>query len=109
IWLLQSGFERISHYPRDLIDNLPTRGDVKSASKALLALEEQYRKRLLESPLSLFHVEDHLAQLCLHMAEGDYPYFHQWIFFDDLWATAHPDLANAILRFAARWDVLSAD
>jgi hypothetical protein len=25
----------------------------------------------------------------------------------DLWASAHPDLANAILRYVRRWDVLS--
>ena len=33
--------------------------------------------------------------------------YHQWVFFDDLWAGAHPELANSVLRFAARWDVLS--
>jgi hypothetical protein len=33
--------------------------------------------------------------------------FHQWILFDDVWASAHADLANALLRFARRWDVLS--
>jgi hypothetical protein len=32
--------------------------------------------------------------------------YHQWYLFDDLWASAHPDLANAILRYASRWDVL---
>jgi uncharacterized protein (TIGR02996 family) len=54
----------------------------------------------------LRHVEEHLAQVCLHQAEN---LFHQWILFDDLWASAHPDLANALLRFARRWDVLTTD
>jgi hypothetical protein len=57
------------------------------------------------------HVEEHLAQLCLNTER--WRDFHradlywQWIFFDDLWATAHPVLANAILRYARCWDVLS--
>jgi hypothetical protein len=58
-------------------------------------------------------VEEHVAQLCHntehwrshHRAE----LYHQWIFFDDLWAAAHPVLANAILRYARCWDVLSPD
>jgi hypothetical protein len=109
IGLLRGAFERITRYPRSLIDRLPAGGKLRSASKKLLDLEEKHSTELLTSPRSLFHVEDHLAQLCLHMADGDYPYFHQWILFDDMWASAHPDLANAILRFARRWDVLSAD
>jgi uncharacterized protein (TIGR02996 family) len=57
---------------------------------------------------SLIHVGEHLAQLCLHTNRwGITDLFHQWIFFDDLWASANPVLANAILRFASRWDVLS--
>jgi uncharacterized protein (TIGR02996 family) len=61
---------------------------------------------------SLVHVDEHLAQLCLHAEEweitdGNADLFHQWVFFDDLWASAHADLANAILRYAARWDVLT--
>ena len=54
----------------------------------------------------------HLAQACKHVAterlgrlKGLKDY-HQWIFIDDLWASAHPDLGQSLLRFAARWDVL---
>jgi uncharacterized protein (TIGR02996 family) len=57
---------------------------------------------------SLIQVEEHVAVFCRHVAQwrrGDDMY-HQWYFFDDLWAGAHPDLANAILRYAGRWDVL---
>lgn len=52
---------------------------------------------------ALVSVADHVAQLSI--PNGGLQ--AEWIFFDDLWATAHPDLANAILRFASRWDVLS--
>jgi|SRR5258707_13517387 3-oxoacyl-[acyl-carrier protein] reductase len=33
----------------------------------------------------------------------------QWIIFDDLWAGANRDMAEGILRYARRWDVLSED
>ena len=35
--------------------------------------------------------------------------YHQWIFFDDQWAAAHPDLANSLLRYTRCWDMLSPD
>jgi uncharacterized protein (TIGR02996 family) len=56
----------------------------------------------------LIHVGEHLAQACKHVGTGfrRQKEYHQWIFFDDRWASAHPELANGILRFAARWDVL---
>ena len=58
---------------------------------------------------SMVGASDHLAQLCLQV--GDFfgkEAFHQWIIFDDLWAGQHPDLAGGILRYAKRWDVLTA-
>lgn len=62
---------------------------------------------------SKLHVGPHLAQLC-HATEHWRSHhrtdlYHQWILFDDRWAAAHPALANAILRYARRWDVLSPD
>jgi hypothetical protein len=57
---------------------------------------------------SLLQSETHVAQLCLHTNRwGDEDLYHRWILFDDLWAGAHSDLAEAILRYATRWDVLS--
>jgi len=61
---------------------------------------------------SLVHVGEHVAQLCLHYDHWQTPrreldLYHEWVYFDDLWASAHPDLANAILRHVRRWDVLS--
>jgi uncharacterized protein (TIGR02996 family) len=62
---------------------------------------------------SEWHVGDHTAQLCLHTATYNWPHrgcacFVHWALFDDLWASAHPDLANSLLAQAARWDVLSS-
>ena len=60
------------------------------------------------SALSQVQAGSHLAQLCLHVDTwGKQPLFHQWIVFDDLWLAANPALGNAILRYAAQWDVLT--
>jgi hypothetical protein len=55
---------------------------------------------------SLISTGDHIAQLCLFVGWGGGVY-HQWIVFDDFWAGGHPDLADGVLRYAKRWDVLS--
>jgi uncharacterized protein (TIGR02996 family) len=72
--------------------------------------------RLLERALPLLeesedpgrhqvHVGEHVAQLSEYQGEGFG--FNHWFCFDDLWANAHPVLADALLRYATRWDVLS--
>lgn len=40
--------------------------------------------------------------LCARGATGHG--FQQWILFDDRWASAQPDLAASILRYAGDWD-----
>jgi uncharacterized protein (TIGR02996 family) len=54
---------------------------------------------------NLCQVGDHVAQLFAHA--GDEHRFDHWFLFDDLWGGAHPVLAEALLRYANRWDVLS--
>jgi uncharacterized protein (TIGR02996 family) len=76
------------------------------------AFEGQNRKPKLD----LVKVTPHMAQVCKHegcetkgrkdqLTATDS--FAQFIFFDDLWAAAHPALARGILTFASRWDVLT--
>ena len=57
---------------------------------------------------SLVGTSRHLVQLCLHVGNwfGNHVH-HQWLFFDDLWAGEHTALAEGVLRYAKRWDVLS--
>ncbi len=55
---------------------------------------------------SLISTGDRIAQLCNFVSWLGGVY-HQWIVFDDLWAGGHPDLADGVLRYAKRWDVLS--
>lgn len=50
-------------------------------------------------------VGEHVVQS--FSAPGDDPRYDHWFIFDDLWGAAHPDLADALLRYATRWDVLS--
>lgn len=52
-------------------------------------------------------VQGHVAQACKHVAKFDrQDLYHHIVFFDDLWANAHPHLAASLLRAANRWDVL---
>jgi uncharacterized protein (TIGR02996 family) len=65
-------------------------------------------EKLPDPSKSLIQVSEHVAQLCLHFESwGVTDFYHRWIFFDDLWAAAHPDLAKAIQTYSSRWDVLS--
>lgn len=51
---------------------------------------------------------DHVAQISLNTDSWDSTaLFTRWILFDDLWAVANQNLANSILRYGNRWDVLS--
>ncbi|HEY9774254.1 MAG TPA: hypothetical protein V6C81_10685 [Planktothrix sp.] len=51
----------------------------------------------------------HIAQLSVHVSQTQpqLDWYHRWFFFDDLWASEHQDLANAILCYGNQWDVLS--
>jgi hypothetical protein len=55
--------------------------------------------------VSLCQVNDHLAQLAMHCG-GVFGY-QQWYLFDTVWAAAHPDLAQSLLRYASGWDPLA--
>lgn len=115
--VLERALIACARYPvAAILNRIDTRGmglgDLPSARKEYEGLIDQFKGRILNEPArSLVHVEDHLAQLCLHLGrwdeEGGLHLFHQWFLFDDLWAGAHPALADAVLRYARRWDVLS--
>jgi uncharacterized protein (TIGR02996 family) len=115
--VLQRALERCAGLPVATITNSISwkdrcRGDLQSAQEDAAALVDEaggVEERGLE--LSRLSVGEHIAQLSLFTAEWNEgkPMFHQWVLFDDVWAGNHPALANGLLRFAARWDVLSGD
>ncbi|MFK4037891.1 hypothetical protein ACI2LC_19040 [Nonomuraea wenchangensis] len=50
---------------------------------------------------TLIHVGEHLAQMALHAdSSGHRP----WFVFDDIWASAHPDLAASLIHHSYHWD-----
>jgi hypothetical protein len=78
-----------------------------STASALDAHPEKQRPN--KPKKSQIQVADHMAQLALHVGKsGKTDLYHRWIFFDDQWAAANKALANGLLRYARRWDVLSA-
>lgn len=112
--VLEHALTACARFPVAVIMNtIDTRGfgtgEVWTAPQEMAALLLKVQGSGSHDPgRSLARVEDHLAQLCLHTGRwGKDDLFHQWFLFDDLWAGAHPALADAVLRYARRWDVLS--
>ncbi|GAA0947394.1 hypothetical protein [Nonomuraea longicatena] len=50
---------------------------------------------------TLVQVGEHLAQMALHT---DIFGLRPWFVFDDIWASAHPDLAASLIHYAYHWD-----
>jgi uncharacterized protein (TIGR02996 family) len=83
--------------------------NVETARAAIDELSKKFQRQADDPKKSRVHVEEHLAQLCLHAGKTSHcDEWHQWYFFDDLWAGAHPAIAEALLRYGKRWDVLSS-
>jgi hypothetical protein len=75
--------------------------------------EMRHEKYLPNWQLCRVSTSDHLAQLCWCIANApEWAYrrnvYNQYLF-DDRWVSGNPELAAGLLRFATRWDVLSAE
>ena len=57
-------------------------------------------------PRSPIDVAEHLVQALIHRPGAST--YRRWYLFDDVWASAHPDLAASLLRYADGWDPLAA-
>lgn len=114
--LLERALEAVTRFPvRALAHEVweavatGTVAETRTALDKLLA-ENPPRDRREGTDKSLVQVEEHVATLCLHTDTWHgVDVYHRWIFFDDLWAAAHPDLANSLLRYDRCWDVLTPD
>jgi hypothetical protein len=111
---LGAALRRVARLPVIRISEEGSRGLLRAATveEARTRVEQAVKalKAVPDHDLSkcLVGASDHLAQLSLHV--GDWfgrDVYHQWVVFDDLWAGRRRDLADGILRFAKRWDVLS--
>lgn len=93
--------------------------DYYAANKEIIhnLLKSNYRAYPEEKlDKSKFQFSKHMIQASIHTetwkthpvfdAGKNNPLFHHWIIFDDLWASENSNLANSILNFAGKWDVL---
>jgi uncharacterized protein (TIGR02996 family) len=130
--LMQRAFERITRYTPKLLQVLEefpfflaVPPDLGGLERDLATVERAESGRLLgtknrqesdylrDGPAgSQVQVDDHVAHLCLQVGKCLWTRrdsFFQWLLFDDWWASAHADLARAILRYVRRWDVLTVN
>jgi uncharacterized protein (TIGR02996 family) len=114
--VLERALRASGRYPVGYICNsLSTGGfggkDLDEAREQLAELMERFGDRRSHDPRkSLVQADDQVAQLCLHTGRRSWSetdLYHRWVLFDDRWGSAQPALANAILRYAKRWDVLT--
>lgn len=80
-----------------------------SQSKIELELRSQAVGATVDCDPPLIQVSEHVAQISLNTDtfSDEVKVYQRWIFFDDLWAGCNVDLANSILCYAKKWDVLS--
>jgi hypothetical protein len=112
---LRDGLGRVCWFPGSVLSAVPEARALGRA-EASRFLEENRGRFLGEKwrcGWSQSHVQTspHLAQLCWCITQGPEwawrrDVYNQWYLFDDCWASANADLADALMRFATRWDVL---
>lgn len=102
---LAAALERCARYPLDAIANTNhSRLGVgqHADARAELSQAAEGQKHRGEPDKSIVHEGEHVAVLCAHTST--HFGYQQWIFFDDRWAAAYPDLAASLLRYATDWD-----
>ncbi|MBS1956679.1 MAG: hypothetical protein JST89_21000 [Cyanobacteria bacterium SZAS-4] len=109
---LERVLEQASRYPVAQITNAGDDGGFGTASLAQSKLDlEKLLKGgggYVECDPPLIQVDEHVAQISLNTDSWDKVKLYQrWIFFDDLWAGDNVDLAESILCYANKWDVLT--
>jgi hypothetical protein len=111
--LLERALKQVTHIPVAPITNgVQTHafglGNILAGRLELPQLIEQARSPEHQPKRSKITVADHVVQLCLHTDRwGKRDLYHRWVLFDDRWAGTNRNLADAILRYARRWDVLT--
>jgi hypothetical protein len=80
-------------------------GPLQQAHEEVELLRKKWTRDAGQARHSMFEASEHVAQMAMRLDLGLEGY-HQWIVFDDLWASAHPELANGLLEWASTWAVL---
>ena len=107
---LEPALRRCNHFPVFAVGAETRQRELGNGSRrdAQEAFEEAGKRlrRTGDPRASRLRVAPHLAQLAMHATEtlG----YQQWFLFDDLWAGAHRDLADSMLRWFGSWDPLGS-
>jgi hypothetical protein len=95
---LGAALKKVAAYPMlDVVNGESTRDATTAADIAKLA-----KGRKADAKKLVMHQAPHAILFSPYVSKA---FGHQqWIFFDDLWASANADLASSILRYASGWD-----
>jgi hypothetical protein len=95
---LVASLKKIASFPLlDVLNAESTREAVTAADMAKLA-----KGRKTDAKKLVMHASEHAILFSPYVSKA---FGHQqMIFFDDLWASANPDLASSLLRYASGWD-----
>lgn len=110
---LEAALKRMGRMDTGHLDGLAgtkLMGETSDIVANLYQYEAKWRARGAVDPeASSFQITPHCISVSQFVFENhfDQKHYTQWYIFDDLWASEHPKLANAILRYGGRWDVLS--
>ncbi|MEU7745575.1 hypothetical protein [Nonomuraea sp. NPDC049158] len=91
--------ERLNHFAGDARDLPEPHDQAHQAALEHLRTFTPHEGRLPERTLT--QVGEHLAQMARH---ADSIGHRPWYVFDDIWASAHPDLAASLIHYGYHWD-----
>ncbi|GIH25794.1 hypothetical protein Aph01nite_41040 [Acrocarpospora phusangensis] len=100
---LRPALERCNRWPIFGEEASETFGAHAQAHETALRRVEAFEPAHGRDPeRTLIRQGEHVAQMSIHI--DSFFGYQQWFFFDDVWASAHPDLATSLLHYGAHWD-----
>lgn len=88
---------------RDLFDCAPDEPFYGSFAVAHAEIEAQRALYGVEPGRSEIATSTHTAQLCQEATLSGESAFEHWFLFDDVWASAHPELAQGVMCYVSSW------
>ncbi|MEU8245212.1 hypothetical protein [Nonomuraea sp. NPDC048916] len=100
---IAAALRRCNHWPDYAEPSQRSLAQLDSHSSAMRFLDAVSPPPRYHRERTVIRMGEHLAQMAIGNGRDS---FEQWLFFDDLWARTHPDLAASLMWYAYHWDPL---